>query len=473
MSTIIPVYGIQGCFQKLPQETIDDKSRNQWQEFGLFPEWVDTFPDCVKFLLESKLIYTIIGFHNTCRNDLLDGLQIGRDGHPLIKVEGDLRRWERVKEMISYDSEGEQIKSKGYSGNIANIWNYFHLHGLIRQDRFYYDQPFPVFKLSTEELLQLQDHARRFYETHDEVELGVKKECVLQFFTSPRKDGLLAHPLLENFSQQYPMHISIRLITADGYVYSFGYHEQRQIIDDIASTLLKTGNARIAMLDYEEFRKHSGRYVTSIPITSKNAEGILNRVAQLNQQQLRFNYARQNCSALVNEVMAFTGYEVDLRTTAKTALWATVPSLSQLPYIGHLIAAVQGVIERIWNTILDCIPACVLSLFSWADYVVFALPRKCQTIAANLFLWKIGATTMTGPLDSGVEEDFSRPDGTIQSFSTLFRSWTDFFKDDHDVFQPAYFIRWQKRQHSTTYHAPRHRPRLEGLLEFPLLPSEA
>lgn len=455
---------------------IDEKSRRQWERLGLPIQIVNQFPDCVKFLLESRLIYAMLGFQATTGNPNRHGLRLNDDGHPLIMVQGQWMRWGQLKKIIEYDAEEDQIKTVGYSGHIAGIWNYLCSEGLTLCDRLHYDQPFPVIRLSVQAIEQLKIQAQRFYETNPETNPGVKKDCVLQFFTSSRREGIMTHPLLENFSRQYPVHIGIRLITANRNVYSFGYQlpaqEARQIADNPSSTLLKTGDARIGMLDYEEFRKHQGRLVTSIPITSQNATDILKRVGELNnKRQLRFNYARQNCSALMNELMP-QEYHVDLRTTAKAALWGTVPSLSHIPYIGHLIEMVQKSVERIWNTILDYTPECIQTIFLWMDRIVFALPRECQTIASNLFLWKIGASLMTRPLEEGEDEEEVDPSGKIGSFSALFRSWTDFFKDV-DVFHSRAFIEWQKRQHSTSFHVGGNLPKMEGLFEFPPIPEGA
>jgi Domain of unknown function (DUF4105) len=438
------------CFAKTKQPEPEDQEKAKWVKLGLSEDVFEQHTECARFLMKSKLIYPMIGFQH--------GLQLDGDGHPLIQVQGQLRRWEHLKDEIAYDPEDKQIKSSGYPGKIAQVWNYFH-KGLVPVDRYHYDKPFPVHEVSQEVYDRLHTHAHRFFETNPEKDQGVPKDCILQMLTSPRRAGP-NHPLFDNFSRTYPMHVWFRIIREDRTVYSFGYQlqiaDQAKIITHPTSTMLATGDARIGMLDYEEFLENEGRYVTSIPISDENADQILERVQQLNAKQMRFNFARQNCAALVYELLP-KEYEVDMRTSTAEVLWGLLPDCGQIPWIGPTLAKIVSCVNRIGAFAAKCTPR-------WVRRILLIVPKAAVTVAANLFMVKIGATKMTRPLESSAKEEPFYANGKIQNFSAIVTSWKDIFKESTSIaFLAKHFLDWQKKQSSTIFYPPGDAPEFVGL----------
>ncbi len=436
----------------------DVRLAQKWEELGLSMSVLENHADCARFLIESGLAFAIVGYRESCRNPDLHDLKLDRDGHPMLKMQGIFRRWEAIAKELEYDPDSNTIKSRG---NTAVIWNYFHPNGLVSKDRFTYDRVYPIYQLPQTEYESVLRHAKKFYETNPEIDLGILKDCVVQFYTNPRRQGISHHPLLENLHRNIPVHVGIRLITANGEVYSFGFQmsheEQSSILTNLLSNYLKTGEAKISMLDYEEFRKHEGRIVTSIPLTSLRCRNILNYLSDMNQKHLRFQYIRQNCSNLALDVLEKAGYEVDIRTTVAECFSDLLPNFNQFPIIGPLIAKVEQVRDRIWATI----PKSIGDFVDLLKSHVFFLPKKGVTFLCNLLIWKLGAWKMTRPLSPGVEDERFDDRKKLQNFSSVIRSWSDLFKEEPTrVYHSKNFIDWQKRQKSTFIEPYSGRPKL-------------
>jgi len=393
--------------------------------------------------MESGLVFSIVGYRESCRAPDQHDLKLDHDGHPMLKMGGRFVRWETISREIEYDSKSEKIKSRVYPGRIVQSWNYFQ-EGLVPIDRFEYDQVFPVYRLTQAEYNRTLQHARKFYETHPEKDPGIAKDCIVQFTTIENR-VVPKGVLFDNAQRNYPVHIGMRLITQDGQVYSFGYQllpeEAAFLLSDYFSTFLSTAEAKISMRDYEEFRPVN-KLVTSIPLSSQRAQNIIDRLNELNDQQLRFQYMRQNCSQLMREVMQLTGYDVDLRTTGKEVIYDALPSLTQIPVIEKVVSFAK----KIWNSL----PTFTTMPIEFSANFVLYIPKKVATVATNLLAWKMGASKKTTPLQEGVEDEVFYDKKKLQTFSTLIRSWSDIFNEETNVvYHSKYFIDWQKKQHST------------------------
>lgn len=444
---------------KLIQE--DAKLSSKWGKLGLPTSVLEHHADCARFLVDSSLIFSILGYQETCKDANRHSLKLDFDGHPMIKTQGHFKRWEVLARELEYDPKIDKIKSRAYSGNIAQTWNYFDPQGLVPIDRFNYDRVYPIYELPQSEYNRLLAHSKKFYEDNTERDPGVNKNCVVQFFTSSRRQGIPNYSLLTNLHKNAPVHIAMRLITADKKVYSFGYQmpfeEQEFVLSSLFSTFLATAEAKVSMLDYEEFRNHEGRLVTSIPLSSPRSENILSFLNDLNQKQLRFQFSRQNCSSLMQEVIQRAGYDVEIRTTGAATLWDMLPYPNQLPLIGKLIGKVESCVCAIWAAL----PNWITHPIKWCRDVVFYIPDKIATIMVNLFIWKLGAAKKTTPLREGIEEDELYNKKGILNFSSVIRSWGDLFKDETGaVNHSKYFVEWQNRQKSTFEEPPAARPRL-------------
>ncbi len=422
----------------------DARLAQKWKGLGLSMSVLENHADCARFLIKSGLAFAIVGYRESCRNPDLHDLKLDRDGHPMLKMQGRYVRWETISREIHYDPKAEKIKSRAYPGNIVQSWNYFHENGLVPIDRFHYDRAFPVYELTQEEYNRTHQHALKFYETNQEKDPGILKDCIVQF-TTIEKRVVLAGALFDNAQRNYPVHVGMRLITPDRKVYSFGYQllpeEAQFVLSDYFSTFLATAEAKISMCDYEEFRPVN-KLVTSVPLSSQRAQNIINFINDLNGKQLRFQYMRQNCSQLMREVIQLAGYDVDLRTSGKEVFWDALPSLTQLPVIGKIVAFVK----KIWASL----PVFMTMPIEFTADVILYFPRKIATVATNVLAWKMGAAKKTTPLQPGVEDEEFYDKKKLQTFSSLIRSWTDIFKEETNaVYHSKYFIDWQNKQRST------------------------
>lgn len=421
----------------------DTKLIQKWEKLGLPMSVLENYPDCARFLIESGLAFSIIGYRESCQDPIQHDLKLDHDGHPMLKMQGRFVRWETVSRELHYDAKSEKIKSRAYPGSITQSWSYFQ-DGLVPVDRFEYDQVFPVYRLSQDEYNRTLQYARNFYHNNPEKDPVIAKDCIVQFTTIENR-VVPKGALFDNAQRNYPVHIGMRLITSDRQVYSFGYQlppeEAEFIFSDYFSTFLATAEAKISMRDYEEFRPVD-KLVTSIPLSSQHAQNIINRLNELNGKQLRFQYMRQNCSPLMREVMQLAGYDVDLRTTAKEVVYDALPSLTQIPIIGKTVS----IAKKIWNSL----PRIATMPLEFSVSLILYIPNKIATVATNLLAWKMGANKKTTPLQEGVEDEAFFDKKKLQTFSTLIRSWTDIFSDEVNVvYHSKYFIDWQKRQHST------------------------
>ena len=466
---------------------LDEKIVEKWKKFTLPPSILENHADCARFLFESGLIFTLVGYRETTlgpdRGEIkldadghpmvqvqgrfvrwetaqgrnIDYLKLDGDGHPMIKMQGRFVRWQTIASQLYYDPKSENIKSKAYPGNLVQVWNYSYPQGLIPMDRFNYERAFDIYQLTQGQYDRTKLHALKFYETNPEKDRGIPKDCIVQFMTAPRQQ-LHKNPLLKNANDQYPLHIGMRLITADRKVYSFGVNMPPEavsfIFSDLSSNFLTTADAKITMLDYDEFRPHT-KVVTSILLTAQRSQNIINFINELNGKQFRFNYSRQNCTTTILEVLKRACYDLDLRTTALNYVYDALPSFNQLPLIGPLIAQVERCVKRIW----EAMPKLFTDPIVWTKDVVFYIPKKLLTIGVNLLMWKLGAAKKMTPLQEGVaDEEFYDKRG-IQTFSSVIRHWTDIFKDETSaVYHARYFLDWQRQQKSTFIDPNRGRP---------------
>ena len=444
--------GLASAQQKLAahaEEIEDDASlAKKWASHGLPASILENHADFARFLIESKLAFDIVGYRETSQNPNEHDVKLDpRDNHPMIKMQGRWVRWETISRELHYDAKACKIKSRDYPGNLVQTWSYFHSQGLVPIDRTNWEQAFPIYEISQEEYQRTRLHALKFYDKNPERDPGILKDCIVQFATIDHRN-LPKGAMFDNAQRNYPVHVEIRLITADRKVYSFGVEmppeEMAFIFSDYLSTFLATCDGKIGMRDFEEFRPDN-KYVTSVPLTAQRAQNILNRVNEIKEKQYRFQYMRQNCAQIAGEVLHLAGYDVDMRTSAKEFLVDSLPSLTQIP----LIKRIWDCTKRVWGSG----PGLITKPIEFVADVLLFVPKKLATIMTNLLALKMGAAKKTTPLQDGVEDEEFYDNRKIQYFSSLIRSWTDIFSDEvNAVYSSKYFIDWQKEQNSTFYH---------------------
>ncbi len=426
------------------QEFVD--SGKKWVGLGLPPSVLTNYPDCAEFLLKSGLAQTLVFFQESSAQPHKQGLKLGEDHHPCLKVEGKWQRWEMIRDEFEYDAKRGKIVSKNQR---EQVWNYVSPDlpkgGLRPVDRFEYVQVYPVHQLSQEQYEKVVAQALKFYGTHPEWDPGIAKDCVVQFFTSPRQNGLPETPLFKNAKGQFPVHIAIRVITKEGKVYSFGFQmtpEQNEHILPEGKMLtrqqLSTADTKISMLDYEETRIHEGRITTSIPLTSARADNVLEKINGFNEQQIRFNFMKQNCTVLVAEVFNETGYDMpETRTTLGGMIWDALPDAEDIFGAHSVPALIAGSISYICQSMAQIDPA--MHVF-----------KQVKPLLENNVALYFGAAKASEPLKAGrAEEEFGK-EPAIKSFSRPIRHRTDLFKKETAIiYSSAPFIEWQKQQPST------------------------
>jgi hypothetical protein len=454
-----------------PQAKEDAKLKEKWEKFGLPSSVLERHIDCARFLLESSLLFKIVGFRESSRNRSTHQIRVDRDGMPMIKVQGAFRRWDVIKRELVYDAKNNQILSSAYPGSIAQSWSYISPEGLVPIDRLNHDRVVRISRLENSERRQVLAHAKKFYENNPEVDQGVPKDWVVQFATSPSRQFVSSipplpdHPLLDNLARNLNTHVVMRLIGPQGEVYSFGIEMPMdsqnflwenglaKFLGTVTATVNKTG-------DYEEFRPHPlGSYITSVPLTPQRARNILNLINHLGS--VRFNFLGQNCLNLAVIVLKEAGYHLDTRTTVKETLYDMLPSVKHIPLIGPVIELVNQIFRKIFSVIAFVTPECIKNVVTSVSDVVLFVPRKIGTLAINLLIRHFGGETMLHALPDGVEEEPLYDSGRFLNFSRLIRSWTDLFKEQtQTVYHSKYFVEWQKKQKSTFHQPPSSLPKL-------------
>ena len=437
----------------------DIKIADKWESLGLsnwLPDSVlESHADCVRFLFESGLIFSIAGYRETSGNAEMKLDPV--DGHPLIKVEGEYKRWENIKQHLVYDPQTYQIRTKDYPGSIVESWSYLSPDGLVRKDRLNNEKLEPIYRLNETEHKRIKDFALKFYETNPEVDPTIPKDWVLQFHTSPRRKFVTAmpdlpkDPLYDNLVRNLNTHIVIRLIAPNGDVYSAGVEmpaESQEFLYDFTN-FLGTVTAKVNKTgDFEEFRPHSGRLVTSMPLSDQRADTIMNLLNNLGD--VRFNFMRQNCSNLAQMTLKEAGYDIDLMTTAPALLYDALPDVKHIHYIGPVLEVINQLFRKIAAGICYITPQPIQNIVSIGADILLYVPRKIRTVALNLLFLKLGAGKMLHPLPNNTPEDELYNANRYLNFSRLIRSWGDIFDDKiGEIYHSKGFIKWQKEQNST------------------------
>lgn len=388
----------------------------KWSELNLPVSILETHPDCATYLVETGFVYPLTGYANSTDCEEIHTIRLEGD-HPLLKIEGDWRRWDEIKPLLT----DKEIR-----------WSYISPEGFVPQDRLHYTQIYPVHYLSAKQYERIRAIALRFLENPLEIDEAEDNDCILQLMTS--SDTKTSSPF-------YLEHCTLRLIRPNEEgkieVYSFGSEmsedQFKQLIPNgswLNPSILKTVRTQIGMCDFKEFREMDTCRVTMIPLTTKRANRIIDRVNLLSQSRLRFNYIQQNCFALAHEVLKEAGYEMpDIRMTFGRLLsWRLVNR--------------EGIFARI---------------LEYDSYI--------SRVASNCLVYLLGGGKTSLPLKGEErEEPLSQGSGMI-TFSRLIRSPMDLIKQESGwIHHSLPFIQWQLEQPSTVVIYPeRGVPKMHGL----------
>lgn len=457
VGNVLSLFGVQQTPAQSDSEkqlAIRRREQAKFVKLGFPQEISEKYPECVHFLLESGAAFATATFKNSTKTGPDNhGIRLDSDGHPLIRMENEWRRWEHVQASLEFDKDLNQIVSKG---NPALKWNYISPDGIVQKGGYEYDEIYPVEQLDEEEYKSLLAHSQKAWDSLPEVDPGEEKECILQIATTdntPQERDWLNNNLHNNMAG----HTWVRIIDKEGKVYSFGFlfpaDQGRIITRNPPFNNLISGKTNIATYDYEETRSFQARRVTSIPMTAARKEQILAAVTAWNKEGIRFNYVHQNCTKFTTIVLGMAGIHVKTRITFAQFLARNLPDLPPA------IKKVQEAVASVFETIGSYLPEPVLHVFSLVTEVTTFIPRKIWTFLSNLLVIGLGGAQATFSLPEEKIDHLKMEDDRLIDFQSLIRSPLDMFEDEKsDSYHSAVLVDWQKKQSSTitySYQGPK------------------
>ena len=107
---------------------------HRWIELGLDMDLINNDYEGAKFLVKSRLIYSIVGFQNsTVEGAEKNAIKVDNTGCLLIKQQG---KYVSVKDLVKklvFDRNWQELTTKT---NPEERWNYFSPNGLVPVDRW-------------------------------------------------------------------------------------------------------------------------------------------------------------------------------------------------------------------------------------------------------------------------------------------------------------------------------------------------
>jgi len=440
----------------VPAVQPNPKHKALWEKLGLDGALYDQNVVFAEFLFETKLLFSIVGYQKTLGMPAAAGIEI-HDGQPCIMIQNQWRDFAWIQANLEYDKVQEWMYTKGVP---EQIYTYVspRLGGLILQSRHYYEVAYPVHRLDAAELAALRAHAGALDETG----------AIYQLVSTPR-------PSFNDWI--VPVHISERVITSDGTVYSFGGQPDPSLAAFIAPpgssgysqfcNGASTGKGVIAMADYEEFRPFDGgeRLVTSFPITADKAIEVLQIIDQHKQDELRFNLLHQNCAKVGVELTEnATGIRINNKVTGSEVLSHLIP---EIPLLSTAWKAMKAAAGKFW----DCLPGFITVPLVFVATLVFYIPNKIITFLTNLLILMLGGARQADDLAPPNDDPNNQQEMT--QFSRLIRDFTDLFRDHpSDIYHHVPVIEWQ-RQQPTTVSYQYGGPKMYMLPPAPAIPADA
>lgn len=435
--------------------------KKKWQELKLDPEWINhSFQDAA-FLVKTRLIYSILGFQNSTlegfqQNEIKVQLIPGLNQKELwIKKQGKWTAVSQIRKEIQWSANAHALVSKN---NAVERWNYFSNQGLMPIHTAYekhliadsndsndHARMHPVTKLSQQEMDKLLTHAKHF-DTHSTSVLDHSSiKGAIQFVTHP--DLAFDQPYLQNLNAQMKTHCGIRLITPDGDVYSFGFGGdfQEHLLKNQSSQCLATINGQPKILDYLEFQKYTQRLVTTIPLTQKQTEEILNQLNFYRANGVRFNILKQNCVRFGTHLLKFADISLDTRVSLIRTAWRSLPNVEHFPLVGNVLGSVKKNGQKVWQVIAAKIPSFIKQIFAHIAAFILYIPHQLITCLLNFGLIMLGGKM--GSANSSLELEQGHCSGQIENFDTLVSNLFD--SQAAYVHHSSIFIQWQLNQTST------------------------
>ncbi len=445
---------LKAISKKLPQHSdlsekiseIRDKVSvlTTWRELSMDPSVIDTDFESVNFLVKQRLLYSIVGLHNSSSLGNQTPPFTVREGKIYMLQDGVRVPVHSLIKAFQYDSGGLQL----IDVKTRLPWNYLLPKGLVQIDRCSANPLVPVTQLNRDEMKRLVDHAMQLEGASflpDE-----PATCVFQFCTNPRPiKEVPDSPFLDGIHALAPVHVGFRVINENGDVYSSGFaaSPEEGLYRTGTSKIFSSVNGLPAVLDYEEFRPHDGRLVTSVPMTKKQCDDIIYKLNTMRKKGVRFNILTQNCSYMATEMAEVAGVHIEHKLKRPKIFEYLFPHFSSFPPLNYIVKKVSSLSERISKkTMLPSIGTtvgAVRSIIDWAMKPVNVLLNGMT----NLALLAFGAGAGS-PIKKGLYGE--KPGEHMKSFYSLIQSPKDIFSDDPStVYHSGPIIAWQQQQKTT------------------------
>ncbi len=212
------------------------------------------------------------------------------------------------------------------------VWSYQGDHGFIPYHPYNFEALKPLTHISQQELSRVQELGRRFHRPEGAAEVGGQPlPFVMQVVSSYNKSSPGPLGMSEGVRRTFrrPKHPWLRLITADGAVYSVGYNWEEPIKVQIASN----EHGRMRSPDRWEFMPADERVLTNIGLTEAEGELFLSLVNDYQKAILEhseasptFNLLRQNCSVFVKAMLKqLLDIDIDTEATLQEVISAILP----------------------------------------------------------------------------------------------------------------------------------------------------
>lgn len=362
--------------------------QNKLAEIKLNPSLVDQDFKAVKLLFSTRLIYNIVGFQNTtAAGKVLHEIKQTPEGKIMIRKQDQWVEFSKILDEFEIDKDTplrglvEKKKAGETEETDRQRWNYFSPHGLIPVDRYKDPQLQPVEQLSPDEMSSLLAHAQTF---DPEGKVDPQKTCVIQVFTNPAT--LSKHDdnfFLTRLSASLPVHAGIRMIDADGKVYSTGLSglPEEQQLREGKRNIMMTINSAPAILDFTEFQRHDGSIVTSIPITPEVFKENMDKLNAYRQQTVRFNIAKQNCVYLAQELLQNAGHDPKPDLSAGELFSGILPSVNNVTLIGKPLKKVDRKVNEVREKVIGIMPKPIKKAKAISHKVVWFIPSMITKLA--------------------------------------------------------------------------------------------
>ncbi|MBS0654175.1 MAG: hypothetical protein JSR46_00210 [Verrucomicrobia bacterium] len=435
---------------------------SKWLELGLDSTLLNNDYEGAQFLTQTRLIYSIIGFQNsTAEGKLKHTIETNAENKMMIKKQGAYVPLSRLTDELSYDKKREVLTTKDKP---EERWNYFSPEGLVSIDRWFSPELVPVEELSKEEMDQLRAHAKEFYLNKEEPPSEYPRDAVIQVVTNPRKEFPFGDfPLTSRLEAFLPVHSALRIITSDGKVYSTGFSVNPESFESDYGKLFATTEGIPTILDYEEFRKHEGRIVTTIPATTNACETIIKTINDYRKETVSYNISVQNCVHLVVGALDQTDVKVNAAFNAVDVLESATPALYAFPLVGEPLGEMKRTIKNITEgefgtdapefvmgaRLVQAAFVAALAVHEAITYV----PNKIETIFCNVLVLALGGAEGTMPKNRTEGAEVLEHNGMLKRFSSIIRHPLDLFSDEtSSSYQSLPLIQWQLQQGTTAIH---------------------